>query len=63
MKYDWKATADALRELLKEGDVVLVKGRDTEKMDRVALALLGRDVRCRRKFCNLPWRCDGCPQL
>lgn len=53
-----------LREELTEGDVVLVKGRDTQRLDRITLALSGREVKCHIKFCNIrPFRCDQCPML
>ena len=49
---------------LAPGDVVLVKGRDTERLDRVALALQGRQVRCAIEFCDLRGvRCETCPKL
>jgi UDP-N-acetylmuramoyl-tripeptide--D-alanyl-D-alanine ligase len=49
---------------LGPGDVVLVKGRDTERLDRVSLALQGRDVRCEIEFCDIKGlRCEVCPML
>ena len=47
------------------GDVVLVKGRDTQRLDRIALALMGRRVGCAIEICRLPAtrRCDGCELL
>ncbi|MFO1038854.1 MAG: hypothetical protein U1E45_18595 [Geminicoccaceae bacterium] len=56
--------ARRVKEELRPGDVVLVKGRDNERLDRVALALLGRDVRCAIDFCKLrSGRCEGCSHL
>ena len=54
----------AVRADLREGDIVLVKGRDTQRLDRVALALQGHQVGCGVTFCR-KWatRCDGCPRL
>jgi UDP-N-acetylmuramyl pentapeptide synthase len=55
----------ALREAsLQPGDVVLVKGRDNQRLGRVSLALMGRDVRCELLECNVTLlRCDTCPML
>jgi UDP-N-acetylmuramoyl-tripeptide--D-alanyl-D-alanine ligase len=43
---------------------VLIKGRDTQRLDRVVLALAGRRVGCTIKFCDVVrTRCDECPML
>ena len=58
--------SQAVEELadLGPGDVVLVKGRDTQRLERVSLALAGRQVRCELRFCNItPTRCEDCPML
>jgi UDP-N-acetylmuramyl pentapeptide synthase len=59
--------ADAARQLqaeLVDGDVVLVKGRTIQHLDRITLALTGRDVACRRIHCKLKLRsCARCPLL
>jgi len=53
-----------LRELLRAGDVVLIKARDTQRFDRIALALAGRRVRCNLDFCRaMPTRCGDCGML
>ena len=54
---------EMLREGLGPEDVVLIKGRDTQRLDRVALALMGRAVRCDISFCNVRLRCEHCPML
>lgn len=55
---------EAVQSDLRPGDVVLVKGRDNERLDRVGLALQGRTVRCTIEFCDLRgFRCAGCPML
>ena len=54
---------DGVREKLGRGDVVLVKGRDTQRLERVSLALTGRTVRCDIKFCKATVRCGTCPML
>ncbi len=58
----WRVAAEYLKETLREGDVVLVKGRDTQRLDRISLSLLGRDVQCSLTECPLP-DCDRCPLL
>jgi UDP-N-acetylmuramoyl-tripeptide--D-alanyl-D-alanine ligase len=61
---DPRAAWEAVRADLGPGDVVLVKGRDTQRLDRVALALQGRPVRCRKESCDLRGvRCQTCPKL
>ena len=50
-----------LRELLRPGDVVLVKGRRGQKLDRVRLLLEGRTVGCDLALCDLQDPCVGCP--
>jgi UDP-N-acetylmuramoyl-tripeptide--D-alanyl-D-alanine ligase len=58
------AAAEAVGAELEAGDVVLVKGRSTERLDRVSLALAGRRVRCRLETCNvIATRCASCPML
>jgi len=50
---------------LQEGDVVLIKGRDNQRLARVALGLMGRSVRCDIPFCSVIYsiRCDQCKML
>ena len=53
---------DALRRQLQPGDVVLIKGRNTQRMERISLALMGRTVNCKLVFCNaMGMRCATCP--
>ncbi len=54
---------EVLRQDLEAGDVVLIKGRDTQRLDRISLALVGREVRCEREFCRLRMPCDDCNLL
>ena len=55
---------DALRQDLGPGDVILIKGRDTQRLDRITLALMGRTVRCKLTFCNTKAaRCEHCSML
>ena len=64
VRRDVKGAWEAVRADLRPGDVVLVKGRDTERLDRIGLALQGHDVRCTIDFCYLRGvRCEACPKL
>lgn len=56
--------AAAVRRVLKPSDVLLVKGRDTQKLDRIRLILQGRSVGCELVFCNIrSTDCECCPML
>jgi UDP-N-acetylmuramyl pentapeptide synthase len=58
------AAAATIAADMRPGDVVLVKGRDSQRLDRVALLLQGRTVRCELVECNLRLvRCERCPML
>lgn len=49
---------------LGPGDVVLVKGRETQRLTRVVLALQGRRVGCTVECCRMHLTfCDDCPLL
>jgi UDP-N-acetylmuramoyl-tripeptide--D-alanyl-D-alanine ligase len=62
--HDVAMAAQWVRERLGPGDVVLVKGRDNERLDRVSLDLMGQEVRCARPLCYfLKTRCDECSLL
>jgi UDP-N-acetylmuramoyl-tripeptide--D-alanyl-D-alanine ligase len=58
-----RAAVEALRDDLGPGDVVLIKGRVSQRLARVALALMGRDVRCELTSCEAEITCDRCPML
>ena len=53
----------ALRALLQPGDVVLIKGRRGQKLDRVRLLLQGVRVGCDVGLCDLGALCVECPML
>jgi UDP-N-acetylmuramoyl-tripeptide--D-alanyl-D-alanine ligase len=56
--------AEMLKDDLRPGDVVLIKGRDTQRLDRVWLALAGRTVRCNIDYCDArAVVCESCPML
>jgi len=55
---------EVLRGRVGPGDALLVKGRETQRLTRVILALAGRPVRCRVHRCRLHLVfCDHCPLL
>ncbi|MEP6997483.1 MAG: Mur ligase family protein [Betaproteobacteria bacterium] len=59
-----RQAAEALSQLLQPGDVLLIKGRGPEKLDRVRLILEGRLVRCDIRFCSIrTLECEQCPML
>ncbi len=61
---DLPAVAEYLREELRPGDVLLIKGRFHERLSRVALALEGREVRCWIPRCEPRLLgCLQCPAL
>jgi UDP-N-acetylmuramoyl-tripeptide--D-alanyl-D-alanine ligase len=61
---DLSQATEVLRTTLEAGDVVLIKGRQYERLTRIALALAGRTVRCRLIRCHLRAQdCRTCPML
>lgn len=50
---------------LGEGDVVLIKGRENQRLGRIALALMGQEVHCDVPFCTVSSsiRCEQCKRL
>jgi len=56
--------AECLRKELKPGDSVLIKGRDNQRLERIALVLQGRKVRCDIDVCDTRVvDCEQCPML
>jgi len=56
--------AEFLGNELRDGDIVLVKGRDTQRLERISLILTGRTVRCDIDFCDTRIvSCEKCPML
>ena len=55
--------AKMLRGTLAPSDVVLIKGRNEQHLERIALALAGRDVRCDVVRCGLTEDCSSCAML
>jgi len=61
---DFLAAVSFLRGVLRDGDVVLIKGRANQKLARIALALEGRKVRCTLTDCHTRGKaCEVCPML
>ncbi len=55
---------EKLHDDLKAGDVVLIKGRNSQRLDRITLKLTGRTVRCDISFCDTSMTsCERCPML
>jgi UDP-N-acetylmuramoyl-tripeptide--D-alanyl-D-alanine ligase len=61
---DLMRAVEIVRAELQPGDVVLVKGRHRERLDRISLALTGRTVGCKLHWCDLNTQsCGTCPML
>jgi UDP-N-acetylmuramoyl-tripeptide--D-alanyl-D-alanine ligase len=61
---DWRHAAEALRSELSPGTAILVKGRQRQKLGRVAILLRGGAVRCSLRVCPARGlRCELCPRL
>jgi UDP-N-acetylmuramoyl-tripeptide--D-alanyl-D-alanine ligase len=56
-------TAELIKNELKPGDVVLVKGRTDQRLERISLLFTGRKVLCNIISCKAAIRCDTCPML
>jgi len=46
---------------LRQGDIVLIKGRSNQHLERVALLLSGQTVACSVSFCSRSHDCETCP--
>jgi UDP-N-acetylmuramoyl-tripeptide--D-alanyl-D-alanine ligase len=55
-----RRAAELVREDLRAGDVVLIKGRSTQHLERVALHLVGRPVPCDVEACGWKPGCAEC---
>jgi len=63
--YSFRSVRDAtnfLRELLRPGDLVLLKGRLTNHLSRVYFGLFG-SLSCWKESCERRYLCDECPDL
>ncbi|HPU56445.1 MAG TPA: cyanophycin synthetase, partial [Verrucomicrobiota bacterium] len=55
---------ELLKETVRPGSLVLIKGASTQRLRRITLALLGRTCSCRVKYCAAKAAsCDVCPLL
>lgn len=48
---------------LNPEDLVLVKGRSTQHLERVGYLLAGQNVTCDLTVCSVKWSCARCPML
>lgn len=61
---EWYEAFRVLEKDLSTGDVVLIKGRRTQRLGRILLSLQGRHVRCRVPECKSSIKvCYRCPML
>jgi len=60
---DPRAIAATLKTELRPGDLVLIKGRSNQHLERIALILSGQTVLCQARFCSRVQVCDICPLL
>jgi UDP-N-acetylmuramyl pentapeptide synthase len=61
---DWSKAQQLFECDLSTGDVVLVKGRRTQRLERIVLSLQGKSVRCRIPECKSSIKaCSQCPML
>ncbi len=58
-----KEAATYLESILGPGDVVLIKSRRGQRLDRIRLILQGRNVQCDIKLCLIQSDCIDCPML
>lgn len=59
---DVRELVQFLRETLRAGDLVLLKGRTNTHMSRIYLGVIG-DVKCTLQSCTRQILCDRCPKL
>lgn len=58
-----RTAAACVADSLNPEDLVLIKGRSTQHLERVAYALAGRSVTCDLTTCSVKWSCADCPML
>jgi UDP-N-acetylmuramoyl-tripeptide--D-alanyl-D-alanine ligase len=59
---EFRQASTFLKENLRSGDLVLLKGRKSDHMERVYLSQFG-EIGCVKKSCNLRRCCDFCGEL
>jgi UDP-N-acetylmuramyl pentapeptide synthase len=61
---DLRQAVEVLRNTLRPGDVLVVKGRLDDHLERITLALSGQKIGCWRTECrSRAYRCNNCPML
>jgi UDP-N-acetylmuramoyl-tripeptide--D-alanyl-D-alanine ligase len=61
---DLRQAINVMRDILQPGDVLVVKGRLDDHLERITLALSGQKVGCWRTECSSrAYRCNNCPML
>jgi UDP-N-acetylmuramoyl-tripeptide--D-alanyl-D-alanine ligase len=63
-RYSVHTAAEELKQRLRPGDLVLIKGRNTQQLHRITMMLQGQKVGCRVELCE--WgsiNCASCPLL
>lgn len=60
--YRIRDAANHLKGTLRSGDVVLLRGRRVDHLDRIPLSML-QEVTCWKEECHLVKRCDKCRKL
>ena len=63
LRNDPQAIADFLTSELRPKDLVLIKGRSTQHLERVVLILSGRNVSCSAEVCSWRHDCATCALL
>jgi UDP-N-acetylmuramoyl-tripeptide--D-alanyl-D-alanine ligase len=61
---DLRQAIEVLRNVVQPGDVLIVKGRLDDHLERITLALSGQKIGCWRTECrSRAYRCSNCPML
>lgn len=60
---DMNKVVHEVEKTARSGDVILIKGRDTQRLDRIALRLCGRKVACDIPVCESRMMCYKCPMV
>lgn len=58
-----RRAAEIVLEDLGANDIVLIKGRSTQQLERVAFQLAGKTVPCDKEMCQLKPGCADCPEM
>ena len=59
---DLLSASDFLKQELRAGDLVLLRGRSSEHVTRIFFAQLA-EVKCSKPYCPQMMLCDICPEL